>query len=75
MDNEFDDTQDNVEKIKKNIDLTIHNMEVALDMIETTTDKKKKVELQEKNQRRAQAIPSMVKELKEEEAKKELEDM
>jgi len=43
-----DDRRDNVEKIQKNIDMTIHNMELADDMIAKTDDEKTKKELMEK---------------------------
>ena len=43
-----DDRRDNVERIQKNIDMTIHNMELADDMIAKTDDEKTKKELMEK---------------------------
>lgn len=74
MNNKPDDRRDNAQKIKENIENTKHNMELAEEMIATTSDKKTKRDLQEKNERRAEAIPSMVREMKEEEALKELGD-
>jgi small acid-soluble spore protein tlp len=67
--------QTNTEKIKENIESTIHNMEVAQEIIENATDNKTVSELQAKNQRRVEAIPSLIKEYKEEEAKDQLEDI
>ncbi len=67
-----DDRSDNAAKIKKHIDDTKHNMELANDMLERTSDPKTREALKEKNERRAKAIPEMEKEMKEEEAYKQL---
>lgn len=61
-----DDRRDNVEKLQKNINHTIQNMELAEDMIAKTDNEKTKQELQDKNQRRAQALDSMRGEIKDE---------
>jgi small acid-soluble spore protein (thioredoxin-like protein) len=53
-----DNRKDNVEHIQKNIDMTIHNMEAAEDMIERTPDDKMKHELEAKNDRREKALES-----------------
>ncbi len=61
-----DDRRDNVERIQKNIDMTIHNMELADDMIDKTDDEKTKKELMEKNERRRHALDGMRREIREE---------
>ncbi|HOV25485.1 MAG TPA: small acid-soluble spore protein Tlp [Pseudobacteroides sp.] len=61
-----DDRRDNVERIQKNIDMTIHNMELADDMIAKTDDEKTKKELMEKNERRRHALDGMRREIREE---------
>ena len=70
--NKPDDRRDNAEKIRQNIESTQHNIELAEEMIAQTSDPKTKRDLQEKNERRRQAIPSMTKEMIEEEAQREL---
>lgn len=61
-----DDRRDNVEKIQKNIDMTIRNMELADEMIAKTDDEKTKKELMEKNERRRHALDGMRKEIRDE---------
>ena len=61
-----DDRRDNVDKIEFNIGKTIQNMELAEDMIEKTDDEKTKKELQEKNERRKEALKGMRREIREE---------
>ena len=61
-----DDRRDNVERIQKNIDMTIHNMELADDMIAKTDDEKTKKELMEKNERRRHALDGMRREIRDE---------
>lgn len=61
-----DDRRDNVEKIQKNINMTIHNMELADELIEKTSDDKVKKYLDEKNGRRKQALEGMKHEIKDE---------
>lgn len=61
-----DNRKDNVEKIQKNIDMTIYNMELANEMIGKTDDLKTKEELSAKNKRREQALNGMRKEIKDE---------
>lgn len=61
-----DDRRDNVEKLQKNINHTIQNMELAEDMIAKTDNEKTEQELEDKNQRRAQALDSMRGEIKDE---------
>ena len=59
-----DDRRDNVEKIQEHIDNTIHNIELADEMISNTSDKKLRKELREKNQRREKAVDSMKNEMR-----------
>ena len=61
-----DNRDDNVDRIQRNIDMTIHNMEAAEEMIAETPDKKMKKTLSEKNDRRRQALDGMREEIKDE---------
>lgn len=61
-----DDRSDNVEKIQKNIDFTIHNMELADEMIAKSDNSKTKEDLRAKNERRENALEGMRKEIKDE---------
>ena len=66
MKNKPDDRSDNVEKIQKNIDMTIHNMELADELISKSSDPKAKKELSDKNKRRQQALGGLRHEIKDE---------
>ena len=61
-----DDRSDNVERIQRNIDMTLRNMELADEMIEATSDDKMKQELSDKNKRRQQALEGMRQEIRQE---------
>ena len=61
-----DDRRDNVDRIQKNINMTIDNIERAHEMIAETDDEKMKGDLTEKNKRREQALDGMRREIKEE---------
>jgi small acid-soluble spore protein (thioredoxin-like protein) len=61
-----DNRSDNVARIQKNINHTIHNMELAEDMMETTSDGKTKRVLEEKNERRQRALKGMREEIRDE---------
>lgn len=61
-----DDRRDNAEKIKENIESTKENIEAAEELMARTSDQKAKTDLQAKNERRANAIPDMEREMKEE---------
>ncbi len=61
-----DDRSDNVERLQKNIDMTLHNMEAADEMIAKTSDDKMKRELKEKNDRREQSLSGFRKEIRDE---------
>lgn len=61
-----DDRRDNADKIQRNIDMTIHNMELAEDMMEKTDNPKTEAELHAKNERRGHALEGMRREIKDE---------
>jgi len=61
-----DDRNDNVGRIRENIDNTIDNMKLADEMIEDTSDEKMKRELHAKNKRREAALDSMKEEIRDE---------
>lgn len=61
-----DNRKDNVDHIQYNINKTIQNIELAEDMIEKTDDKKMAKTLEEKNERRRDALHGMRKEIKDE---------
>lgn len=66
MRNKPDNRKDNVERIQRNIDMTIRNMELANEIIEETSDEKAKKELADKNERREKALNSMRHEIRDE---------
>ncbi len=66
-----DDRTDNVDRIQYNIDKTILNCELADEMIAKTDDSKMKQILEEKNERRGEALQAMRKEIKDEALDKE----
>ena len=66
MKNHPDDRSDNVERIQNNIDHTLRNIEAAEEVIAATPDKKKKKDLQAKNERRNDALDSMRHEIQDE---------
>ena len=61
-----DDRTDNVEKIKFNIDNNIINYRKTEDAIKLAEDDKQRQELEEKNQRRDEALKGMRKEIRQE---------
>ncbi len=61
-----DDRSDNVDKIQFNINHTIRNMEAADELIEKTDDRKMKSDLEEKNDRRRDALQGMREEIRDE---------
>lgn len=61
-----DDRRDNVDKIQFNINHTIQNIEAAEELINQTDDKKMKKDLEEKNDRRREALEGMRKEIRDE---------
>lgn len=61
-----DNREDNVERIQHNINMTLHNMEAADEMIAQTPDENMKETLIEKNERRRQALDGMRSEIQDE---------
>lgn len=61
-----DNRSDNAERIQKNINNTIGNIEAAEEMILETSDKKMKKTLSDKNKRRRQALEGMRNEMRDE---------
>jgi small acid-soluble spore protein (thioredoxin-like protein) len=61
-----DNRKDNVEKIQKNINHTIQNMELAEEMMEKADSPTIRQELQAKNERRRDALEGMRKEIRDE---------
>lgn len=61
-----DDRSDNVERIQHNINHTIKNMELAEEIIASTDDSKTKEALEEKNERREEALSRMRVEIRDE---------
>jgi hypothetical protein len=59
-----DNSVDNLEKLKTKINKTEHNTEVAEDLISSTTDVRLKETLEEKNERRRNAINVIKREMK-----------
>jgi small acid-soluble spore protein (thioredoxin-like protein) len=66
MKNNPDDRSDNAKKIKQNIDGTIRNMEAAEEAIAGSSDSEMKKALEEKNERRKQALNGMRQEIRDE---------
>lgn len=66
MRNKPDDRRDNVDKIQYNIDKTIENCHHANKMIAKTSDEKMKETLEEKNERRREALKGMRSEIRDE---------
>lgn len=61
-----DNRKDNVERIQRNINNTIKNMELADEMIEKTDDPKMRDVLEEKNERRRASLDAMRSEIRDE---------
>lgn len=61
-----DDRRDNVDRIQRNIDMTVDNIRRANDVIVETSDKRLKQSLTNKNERREHALEGMRREIKDE---------
>ena len=61
-----DDRDDNVENIQLNIDHTIQSIEETEELLSKIEDETMRKELEEKNNRRRQALKGMKREIKEE---------
>ncbi|MGH4122128.1 MAG: small acid-soluble spore protein Tlp [Clostridium sp.] len=66
MKNKPDDRRDNVDRIQHNISNTIENFHLTQEAIEKTDDGKIKKTLEEKNNRREDAINGMKSEMRDE---------
>jgi small acid-soluble spore protein tlp len=62
-----------VRRVQETIEATLHNMETAQDTIASDPDGKEKQQLIAENERRAEAIPQMIRTMKQEQAQEELE--
>lgn len=60
MNNKHDERKENIQKIKKDIKNTQENVEFSNDMIASISDSTAKRELEAKNERRIEAIDSMI---------------
>lgn len=61
------------QRMQNTIESTLHNMEIAEEMIVSEPDSKKAQDLKAKNARRAEAVPQMIREMKEEQAQEALD--
>ncbi len=59
-------------RIQDNIESTLHNMEIAEEIIASEKDSKKIQDLRAANERRGEVIPQMIREMKEQQAQEEL---
>ena len=62
-----------VQQIQSTIESTLHNMEMAEELIASEPDNKRAQDLMAENKRRAEAIPQMIRGMKEEQAREELD--
>lgn len=61
------------QRIQDNIESTLHNMEIAEEIIASKPGDKMTQDLRAENERRAEAIPQMIRDMKEEKAQEELD--
>lgn len=61
-----DNRRDNVEKIQRNIDNTVRNIEMAEDMMNNADNPKARRDLEAKNERREEALDAMREEIRDE---------
>lgn len=66
MKNKKDDRRNNVDRIQRNINSTLHNCELADELMAKTDDKNLRNALEEKNKRRQEALSSMKSEIEDE---------
>lgn len=66
MKSKSDNRTDNVERIQRNIDSTLRNMELANELIEKTPDSKLIKDLEDKNDRRERALKGLRSEIQDE---------
>lgn len=60
------------QRIQNTIESTLHNMEITEELIAVEPDNKKAQDMAAKNERRMEAVPQMIREMKEELAQEEL---
>ena len=60
------------QRIQDTIESTLHNMEITEETIASEPSRKRTQDLKEKNERRAEAVPQMIREMKKEQAREEL---
>jgi len=65
MSHKIDERKDNIRKIKETIENTQDNMEFANEIIDASSDKKRKQALESQNERRADSISALQEELDE----------
>lgn len=61
------------ERIQGTIESTLHNMEIAEEIMDSDLSSKKVQGLKAENERRAEAIPQLIRKMKEEQAQEELD--
>ena len=62
-----------VQRVQDTIETTLHNMEIAEETIVSDPDSKKTQQLIAENERRVEAIPQMIRTMKQEQAQEELD--
>ena len=70
-----DDRRNNVDRIQRNIGRTLHNVEMANELIAETSDPKIKEATEDNNERRLHALEAMRKEIKDEAANQEVKKL
>ncbi len=65
--------QTKAERIQGTIESTLHNMEIAEEIISLEPNSKRAPDLKASNERRAEAIPKMIRQMKEEQAREALD--
>ncbi|GAA0756024.1 MULTISPECIES: small acid-soluble spore protein Tlp [Clostridium] len=74
MKNNPDDRSDNVERIQRNINSTLENINLANEMMSKTDDQKTIKDLEERNQRREKSLKGLRKEIKDEAIANEIKE-
>ncbi|EOR20492.1 Small, acid-soluble spore protein Tlp [bioreactor metagenome] len=74
MKNNPDDRSDNVERIQRNINSTLENINLANEMMSKTDDQKTIKDLEERNKRREKSLKGLRKEIKDEAIANEIKE-
>lgn len=74
MKNNTDDRSDNVERIQRNINSTLENINLANEMMSKTDDQKTIKDLEERNKRREKSLKGLRKEIKDEAIANEIKE-